>query len=537
MTTNSQPTLHRSDVRYDERFSETSPLLHPTNPTAHAGLNDAFYSRPTSFRTLISKELNGVLALAWPVSLATVFRLLIFSTDTAFIGQLGTKQLAGASLAQVVQMITIVYIYGASSALNTLGSQALGAGNPKLVGVWLQISFVVITILALPTMVALFYARPIVALVESDEEVLHFVDLFAKWSILPVWPLAWYSCVRQYFQSQRIVLPATIVSLISLPINVGYNQLFIHGIPNVFNGFGFIGGPMATAATVTTQLVTYCVYMFWYRKLHVPTWPGLSWQHFTWQRLQAHLGIALPLGIAIVCDESVFQSLVLMAGRFTEVDVDAMGVLFQVFGIVWAIWWGLGLATQVAVGRHLGEGNPRQAKASAAAGLLCVIVTMTLISGLSLMSSDYMARPFSKDPAVADLVSSLVPFLQISLWLYVLGMTIGSMLEGMAKMATLSIASFVFAYGGTLPASYLFAFNLGQHVRGLWVGPMIGDGCKLLFFIILLAFFIDWSRQAKRARQRAETDPDDDEGYDVSSDEGISTTVNEDGSDRQALLA
>lgn len=65
------------------------------------------------------------------------------------------------------------------------------------------------------------------------------------------------------------------------------------------------------------------------------------------------------MGLAIVADESVFQALVLMAGHFTEVDVDAMGVLFQVFGLVWAVWWGLGLATQISVGRNLGKGYPK----------------------------------------------------------------------------------------------------------------------------------------------------------------------------------
>ena len=37
----------------------------------------------------------------------------------------------------------------------------MGAGNPKLLGVWLQISMLVITVLAVPTAVALFYAKEV----------------------------------------------------------------------------------------------------------------------------------------------------------------------------------------------------------------------------------------------------------------------------------------------------------------------------------------------------------------------------------------
>ena len=62
---------------------------------------EAHTQQPSSWLATVSSELKGIAKHAWPVSLATVFRLLVFATDTAFIGQLGTKQLAGAALAQV----------------------------------------------------------------------------------------------------------------------------------------------------------------------------------------------------------------------------------------------------------------------------------------------------------------------------------------------------------------------------------------------------------------------------------------------------
>jgi Na+-driven multidrug efflux pump len=50
---------------------------------------------------LLKTELQAIWVRAWPVSLATLFQMLTFVVDLAFLGQLGTKELAGASIAQV----------------------------------------------------------------------------------------------------------------------------------------------------------------------------------------------------------------------------------------------------------------------------------------------------------------------------------------------------------------------------------------------------------------------------------------------------
>jgi MATE family multidrug resistance protein len=93
-------TTFNHEPEHDQavQTTETTRLLPPA-------IDIEAYSRhtssPPSWLASVSNELNGIASLAWPVSLATVFRLLVFATDTAFIGQLGTKQLAGAALAQV----------------------------------------------------------------------------------------------------------------------------------------------------------------------------------------------------------------------------------------------------------------------------------------------------------------------------------------------------------------------------------------------------------------------------------------------------
>ena len=58
-------------------------------------------------------------------------------------GTKGQKEMAAAALAQVCQSMSYVMIYGTAVALNTLCAQAIGSGNARLVGSWLQVQGVV----------------------------------------------------------------------------------------------------------------------------------------------------------------------------------------------------------------------------------------------------------------------------------------------------------------------------------------------------------------------------------------------------------
>ncbi len=63
----------------------------------------------------------------------------MYNIDTAFLGHLGTNQLAGSSLAFCVMSIVSFFVWAPAYSLNSLCSQAIGAGNPKLAGNWFQL--------------------------------------------------------------------------------------------------------------------------------------------------------------------------------------------------------------------------------------------------------------------------------------------------------------------------------------------------------------------------------------------------------------
>ena len=138
--------------------------------------------------------------------------------------------MAAAALGQTWTTFVGIPVFGAAACLNTLCSQAIGSKNPKLAGVWLQLSVLIISILCIPVIVrgihmeciifvwnelnapelkaltviiaylsfqaSYFFTEPVLSLViqscKHSNRVCQLASVYTRWSSLQLWPLAIY---------------------------------------------------------------------------------------------------------------------------------------------------------------------------------------------------------------------------------------------------------------------------------------------------------------------------------------------------------
>lgn len=196
--------------------------------------------------------------------------------DTAFLGHLGTCELAASSVASVAMRVPGMLLWGSTQALCTLCAQAMGSGNKPLVGLWLQTGMVIFTVFSLVVaLLWIFTVGPLLRLFAIDDDVVTMGVRYARWSTLWIWPNAMYQCLRWYFQAQNNVQPAMIINFVFIGVNAALNYVLIFGLGR-WHGIGYIGSPVATAISIWLQLITYIIYMFAIRKYHIGTWPNWS---------------------------------------------------------------------------------------------------------------------------------------------------------------------------------------------------------------------------------------------------------------------
>ena len=97
-------------------------------------------------------EVIDTICLAAPIFISSISWVGKKTTDTALLGHISGEALSAAALSDLYTACTGVLVQG--RVLGILVGQAVGAGNNKLAGIYLQISLVVLGVLTLPVILS-----------------------------------------------------------------------------------------------------------------------------------------------------------------------------------------------------------------------------------------------------------------------------------------------------------------------------------------------------------------------------------------------
>ena len=158
------------------------------------------------------------------------------SADTALLGHSGNQGLDAQALQSLWTSSTGVFL--TARVLNVFGSQAYGAKNYHLVGVWMQVGGFVLCFVVIAVMLLWAATGPVLLLGQlwshPDAE---------KQGL--VWPAWYYSLVlatclparmlcgilNQFLQCQGIMYPSVVASIVAMLCNLGFGLVFVLGIP------------------------------------------------------------------------------------------------------------------------------------------------------------------------------------------------------------------------------------------------------------------------------------------------------------------
>jgi len=446
--------------------------------------------------------------LSVPVALSTLCRLLIINTDTAFVGKLGKAELVAASFATTWSSFLSNIIWAPGYALNSICSQSIGAGNPKLAGVWLQLAIFVTTLLCIPVLAGYLATKPVVTLLVPIDNVPELALEFNIVSMLVLWPMVMYMCIRQYFQTLSVVTPAAVVSFLTVGFNFWMNLIFVPA-DGVF-GWGLKGSPFATFLSMIFQIVCFSSYVIGYKKYHKDFWGGWTWAFLKPHRVKHFMNLVLPMAIGMIFENSGYQLITFATGRIgteetREALIAANAILGSLWGVLWALYWGAGLALQVRVGQYLGKGSVYGAKLVAKISVVLVLLITSAVGCFAFALRTQIALLFTSDDDVIKIVEDAMYALVIDYFTACIALCAVNLLESMAQNQMLA-----FALGGGMwlvqvPFSLWFAYDVyAEHpVQGIWLGQVVGELFKIVILWAYL-FRLDWEQMCKEAKERSE---------------------------------
>eukprot|EP01084_Bolivina_argentea_P048061 88568_1 len=495
----------------------------PPNVIQHAAINapllstdeeDVFewkYLECTS--TKFQKETRTILNLGIPLGFYTMTQIIQLFTDQSVVGHLGTDYLAAAALAAVIMSFPATYMMSFCEAISVLCSQAFGTENKQRVSEWLQLGCLLTAILSIPTCIIYAFSENILLIFGVNSHIAHLSGQFTTLSIISVIPGTWFYALSTYFKAQSIVLPTTVICAVMIIVNLVINLVIVYGYGidyivykfngHHWNGFGFIGSPIATAITRTIQFIVYIIYMFYYKQYHIinKTWSPFKADTFSWKRIKIFLSVALPQSIGIALEEWSFQIITLFTAKLANADVAAfasMGTMVMI-GHCWS--FGIASSVTVRVGNLLGANNPKEAKYISYVGIIIALISGLIVGGLIASIGKYTAYIVSGQHDIYVLYRDSCPILGLALGVLTVIEIFGGVLTAQARTTVMAIGVLIGCWGVSVTLSYVLGVHLGYGVTAIWWSIFAG---YIVFGIptSIVFFTSNWGKCAKDAVNR-----------------------------------
>lgn len=291
------------------------------------------------------------------------------TTDTALLGHVSAEALSAAALSDLWTMCTGILIQG--RVLDILVGGAVGAGNPKLAGIYLQVAYAVISMVAIFVIVAWNLTEQVWIAFGSNIETTKMAGYYASVLSVSIPGQLLFTQLSQFFSAQRIMHPEVNASLFALMCNLLFGLIFVLGVPIPnFEGYGFVACPWVTTCAVYVQLLlVWSVYIL-RQKLHDPCWDGWSLQEITWPRIRTFSELYFPSALGVASDFWRVAVIGSLAANIGEEEVAVFNTSYRIMWIVLVLVMALAGASGINMSIRLGRLDSNGAKQAGHIGVV-----------------------------------------------------------------------------------------------------------------------------------------------------------------------
>lgn len=484
--TESQPLIpkDKSDVDVEEGDSKKSST---TTESGHTVLEDAI----------------DILNLAVPIFITSFSWVGKKTTDTGLLGHLNRDALAASALADLWTMTTSVLLSG--RILGVLIGGAVGAGNPKLAGIYLQVSYVVIFSLSIFVFLAWNLTEQVWLWFGSDPEISGMAGYYARILSFSIPGTIAFGQLSQYFSAQRIMHPEVYASAMGLCFNLVFGLIFVLGWPiSGFDGYGFEACPIVTTTITYVQLAFVLVVYVFYQKLHEECWPGFNLSEITWTRIKTFSDLYFPAALSSSSDFWRVAVIGSVAASLGEVEVAVFNTAYRIMWIALIFVVAIAAAASINMSIRLGKMDPMGAKQAGEVSIGMAMCVLLLLVTLILVKNRWFGLIFTNDEEFLELFSECAFPFAVSLFFMNMSIVIERIPYTMGRTKEVFWMGFIASWGGQVPAVLILTKYWRNDLVGLYTGMSIGYIIlAILYSIIVLRS--DWVKYAEMAQVRAET--------------------------------
>ncbi len=429
--------------------------------------------------------------LAAPVALAELGWMAMATVDTVMIGGLGPAAIGAIGVGSSIYYSIAIFGMGLLLGLDTLVSQAHGAGDKADTHHSLAQGVYSAIFIAAPMTILFLLMGPVFAWLGVNEDVSRLARPFVSTLAWGTLPLLLYGAFRRYLQGIGHVRPVMFVLISANLINWFFNWLLIYGhwgLPNL----GVAGSALSTCLARVYMAAALLLAIWWFERGNEQGFRSILRKPDA-KRLFRLMGLGLPAATQILMEIGAFGAAAILAGRLSAVAMAAHQIALNCAAVSYMVPLGVSSAAAVAVGQAIGAGDQGRARRMGyiAVGLGCTFMACSALLFLSVPR--WILGIYTTDPGVLATGVSLLAIAAVFQLFDGLQTVLTGALRGVGNTSVAMWTNFAGYWLFGLPVGYFWCFSRGYGLMGLWWG------LTMALILISLTLLVAWRRHWRLA--------------------------------------
>ncbi|KAH6775004.1 MATE efflux family protein [Perilla frutescens var. hirtella] len=445
------------------------------------------------------EEFSAESKTLWKISGPAIFTYIcqysLGALTQMFAGQIGELELAAVSVENsVIANLVFGTMWGMGSALETLCGQAFGAGQIRMLEIYMQRSWMILLVTSCLLLPIYIFAPPILTFFGESDKISGAAGEFALWMIPQMFAYAVNYPIQKFLQSQSKLMEMALISFFVLILHTFFSWYLIF-----YLGWGLVGVALTLNTSWWLIVILQLVYIFYTKS--DGAWSGFSWLAF--RDLYAFVKLSLASAVMLCLEVWYLMIIIVIAGHLDNpvIPVDAVSGTMNIYGWDAMISIGFNAAISVRVANELGAGNAKAAKFSVVVVSITTIVIGVVCMAVVLATKDFFPYLFTNSDAVAKETTRLSTLLALTVLLNGLQPVLSGVAVGAGWQSIVAYINIGCYYIVGLPLGILLGFVFDFGSLGIW-GGMIGGICLQTLILIGITAGRNWEKEVNEAESR-----------------------------------
>lgn len=436
------------------------------------------------------EHFRPLLRLGLPVIIGQVGLILVGFADNVMVSHHSLSELAAASFVNNFLNLVIIFGMGFSYGLTPLVATNKEWGRSDQVAHYLGHSFLLNLLIALLIGGGLFLLEGSLGAFNLSEELRPIALPYYRIQILGFMVVMLFNTFKQYTEGMGDTQIPMYITLAGNVLNIGLNYLLIYG-KGGFPEWGLYGAGLSTLVSRVVMLiaiVAVTALLPRYRKIL----ERVKSLHWSWREgLVPLLRLGTPVALQMGMEAASFSVAVILVARISTSALAAHQIIATISTLGFMVYYGIGAATAIRSSTLLAQGERRETRYVASAGVYLCLFVAAVMMPLLVLCREPVVHLFNADLSVAEATYlALIP-----LCLYQIGdalqIVYANALRGISRVAMLAPAAALCHLIVAPMMAWLFGFGVGlegngPQLMGVWFAFPVS--LTLLGFILRYSF-------------------------------------------------